>query len=47
MYEIIENIYGDIIIKRTNNDGTISYIPTTDARNSDYQSYLSWLEGEN
>ncbi len=47
MFEVITTIYGDTVIKRNNDDGTISYIPTTDIRNSDYQAYLMWLEEQN
>ena len=42
MYELIEKD-GAEIIKRENQDGTTSWIPTEPA-NSDYQRYLRWLE---
>ena len=45
MYEFIETVYGDLVIKRNNADGTISYIPTTDSANSDYQQYLLDTDG--
>jgi hypothetical protein len=38
-YEVITNDNGDTI-KRTNADGTITWIPT-DPSNSDYQRYLN------
>jgi hypothetical protein len=45
MYEIIKSTepFVDEVIKKTNTDGTISYIPL-DESNSDYQAYLRWLE---
>jgi hypothetical protein len=43
-YEIIKNDLGEInSIKRINQDGSQSYIPT-DPANSDYQAYLASLE---
>ena len=39
-YEIISNQLGEETIKRTNDDGSISWIPT-DPANSDYQRYLN------
>ena len=33
----------EVIIKRNNQDNTVSWIPT-DPANSDYQRYLRWLE---
>ena len=34
---------GDETIQRTNEDGSVSFIPK-DLSNSDYQAYLAWLE---
>lgn len=46
-YEIIKNENNEVVtIKKTNNDGSVSYIPT-DSANSDYQAYLRWLENPN
>lgn len=42
-YEIIESPYGATVIKRTDEDGTVWFIPT-DPANSDYQAYLAQLE---
>ena len=39
-YEVIENIDGTQIIKRMNQDGSISFIPK-DEGNADYQEYLN------
>ena len=36
----------DEVIKRTNDDGTESWIPMAED-NSDYQAYLRWLENPN
>jgi hypothetical protein len=41
-YEVIKNPFGNTI-KRDNEDGTTSFIPT-DPANSDYQAYLKSLE---
>ena len=38
-YEIVENDFGQII-KRENEDGSVTWIPT-DLANSDYQRYLN------
>jgi hypothetical protein len=44
IYETVTNEeYNDTQIKRTNPDGSISWIPMDEA-NSDYQRYLRWLE---
>jgi hypothetical protein len=43
-YELIET-EGNSVIKATNSDGKISWIPT-DLANSDYQAYLAQLEAE-
>lgn len=43
-YETIKE--NDLIIKRTDQDGTVWWIPT-DPSNSDYQAYLRWLENPN
>jgi hypothetical protein len=40
-YEVIDNIIYSCI-QRTNEDGTITSIPT-DPANSDYQAYLAWV----
>ena len=40
IYEEITNELGDKIIKRTEADGKVSWIPT-DPANSDYQRYLN------
>lgn len=42
IYEIITETIGSVI-KRTDSDGTIWWIPI-DPANSDYQAYLNWLE---
>ena len=42
-YEIITPEFGSEHIKRTNSDGTTSFIPI-DPANSDYQEYLKSLE---
>jgi hypothetical protein len=43
-YEIIKTTFGDAdIIKRTDEDGSIWWIPT-DEGNSDYQAYLKSLD---
>lgn len=44
-YEVLETISGGQIIKKINENGTISFIPT-DEGNSDYQAYLKSLEDE-
>jgi hypothetical protein len=44
IYEIINNDFGTMI-KRTDNDGKIWWIPT-DPANSDYQAYLASLEAD-
>ena len=41
-YEIIKSPFGETI-KRDNEDGTTSFIPT-DLGNSDYQAYLKSLD---
>jgi hypothetical protein len=40
MYELLISELGDKIIKRTNEDGTFSFIPMDEA-NSDYQRYVN------
>jgi hypothetical protein len=42
-YELITNEYGFDFVYRTNDDGTVSCIPTDEA-NSDYQAYLKSLD---
>ena len=39
-YEIVEQENGNKVIKRTDDDGKIWWIPT-DPANSDYQAYLN------
>lgn len=39
-YEVIETDFGNTVIKRTDADGQIWWIPT-DPANSDYQAYLN------
>ena len=46
IYEIVANENGFEILTRTNEDGSISYIPL-DPANSDYQAYLKSLEESN
>ena len=43
IYEIEKNSFGEDIIKRTDEDGTVWWIPL-DPANSDYQAYLASLE---
>jgi hypothetical protein len=43
IYEEVTTEFGNIVIKRTDKDGSIWWIPT-DPANSDYQRYLKWLE---
>lgn len=43
MYEINLNSFDQELIKRTNPNGTESWIPK-DEGNADYQEYLKWLE---
>jgi hypothetical protein len=43
IYKIVANENGFEILTRTNEDGSISYIPL-DPANSDYQAYLKSLE---
>ena len=45
-YEIIENHFGSEMLKRTDADGKVWFIPL-DPANSDYQEYLESLEGGN
>jgi hypothetical protein len=40
MYELIEDEKGSQIIKRTNKDKTITWIPLNES-NADYQEYLN------
>ena len=42
-YEVITNEYDQEVIKRTDADGKIWWIPAL-PENSDYQRYLAWLE---
>jgi len=42
-YNKITNEFGQEIIVRTNDDGSVTSIPT-DPGNSDYQAYLKYLE---
>lgn len=43
-YEIVVSEFGNAIIKRTDTEGNISWIPM-DERNSDYQQYLIDTDG--
>ena len=43
MYKEIDLQSGGAVIEKTNQDGSIIFIPT-DPANSDYQRYLRWLE---
>jgi hypothetical protein len=43
IYEKITTNFGNEMIKKTNLDGIVAWIPT-DPSNSDYQRYLKWLE---
>jgi hypothetical protein len=40
-YELIE-AYENAVIKRTDPNGQVAWIPT-DPANSDYQAYLAWV----
>jgi hypothetical protein len=42
-YEEVTDDFGGVIIKRTNADNSVTWIPA-DPANSDYQRYLRWLE---
>ena len=42
-YEIIESFDGIKTVQRTNDDGSLTFIPI-DPANSDYQAYLKSLE---
>ena len=42
-YEVITNEPNPSVIKRTNDDGTETWIPMVES-NADYQAYLRWLE---
>lgn len=46
MYEIISNEFAEDVIKKTDIDGKISWIPMN-PENSDYQAYLKSLEENN
>jgi hypothetical protein len=41
-YVIVDNPYGEAMIRRTDSDGTVWTIPQ-DPANSDYQAYLAWV----
>lgn len=43
VYEFVENPMGGTNLKRTDEDGTIWWIPQNES-NSDYQAYLESLE---
>lgn len=43
MYETIRNELGQTVIKYTDDDGQVFWIPD-DPANSDYIKYLTWLE---
>jgi hypothetical protein len=42
-YEVVSTDLGVDVIKRTNSDDTVTFIPM-DENNSDYQAYLASLE---
>jgi hypothetical protein len=44
-YEEVTSELGNLVIKRTDADGSVWWIPA-DPANSDYQRYLRWLNGE-
>jgi len=44
-YKEIENDRGETYIELSYEDGRVSHIPC-DPANSDYQTYLRWLNGE-
>jgi hypothetical protein len=46
IYERIEDEFGYVYIKATQEDGKILSIPL-DSTNSDYQAYLKWTEENN
>ena len=46
IYEVITTATGDVEIKRTNEDGTVSWIPE-DPSNADYQEHLASLTDGN
>jgi len=46
LYEEVTTSNGNNYIKRTNDNGSESWIPT-DPANADYQAYLAWLENPN
>ena len=41
-YETFETAFGDTQIRRIEEDGKVSIIPS-DPANSDYQQYLAWV----
>ena len=43
IYEIFKTSLNQDVIKKTDENGSIWWIPT-DPTNSDYQAYLRWLE---
>ena len=45
MYKLVTPIIGTEIqiVKKSNEDGTITYIPLTAIDNTDYQEYLKWV----
>lgn len=42
-YKLFTNVSNEEYVIRTNNEGVVSFIPC-DTANSDYQTYLKWLE---
>ena len=45
-HELVEDSYGQKLVKRTDLDGKIWFFPQSES-NSDYQRYLRWLEDPN
>jgi DNA polymerase III alpha subunit len=45
MYQLVTPIIGTEvqIVKKSNEDGTTTYIPLNASDNTDYQAYLKWL----
>jgi hypothetical protein len=45
MYQLVTPIIGTEvqIVKKSNGDGTITFIPLNAPANTDYQAYLKWV----